>query len=83
MSRETHYVHIFSVESCSETTGPSRSSRNVVYSGSERVGGAKSSDDTWSTLSDMLPGGACIGNGDLPVYRSGYGPDGLTGPSQE
>lgn len=83
MSGVTHYVHIFCVESCGETTGPSRFSRNVVYSRSERVGGAKSSDDTLSTLSDMLLGGECIGVGDPPVYRSGFGPDGALGPFEK
>lgn len=83
MSGETHYVHIFCVESCGETTGPSRFSRNVVYSRSERVGGAKSSDNTLSTLSDMLLGGECSGVGDPPVYRSGFGPDGALGPFEK
>lgn len=42
MSGETHYVHIFCAESCGEAAGPSRFSRNLVYSLSERVGGSNS-----------------------------------------
>lgn len=79
MSGETHYVHIFCAESCGETTGQTRYSRNLVYTRSERVGGSKSSDDTLSTLSDMLLGGLSIGSADPPIFRSGFGVDGLLG----
>lgn len=78
MSGETHYAHIFCDESCGEASGPTRFSRNVVYSRSEAVGGAKSSDDTLSTLCDMLLGGVKIGAEDPPVYRSGCEPGGVT-----
>eukprot|EP00170_Pyropia_yezoensis_P001602 contig_6943_g1606 len=76
MSGETHYGHIFCAERCGETTGPTRFSRNLVYSRSERVGGSKSSDDTLSTLADMLLGGVHLGGGCPPLFRTGYGPDG-------
>lgn len=79
MSCETNYVHIFCDESCGEATGPTRFSRNVVYTRSETVGGAKSSDDILSTLCDLLLGGARIGTDDPPVYRSGCGPGDGTG----
>lgn len=72
MSGDTHYVHIFCVESCGEASGDSRLSRNVVYTRSERDGGSKSSDDTLSTLCDMLRGGLTPGVGDPPVYLSGF-----------
>lgn len=76
LSGSTHYVHIFCAESCGTSSGPSRFSRNVVYTRSQRVCGSKSSDDTLSTLSDMLLGSVSIG-GDLPpVYPTGSGPDG-------
>lgn len=75
-SGETHYVHIFCDESCGEAAGASRFSRNVVYSRSEVMGGAKSSDDTLSTLCDLLLGRTHIGGDDPPVFRSGYGPEG-------
>lgn len=76
MSGETHYVHIFCAESCGGTTGPSRFSRNLVYSRSERVGGSKSSDDTLSTLADMLLGRVNLGDGVPPLFRTGFGPEG-------
>ena len=71
MSGETHYVHIFCLESCGKTTGPTRFSRNVVYSRNECVGGSKTSDDTLSTLCDVLLGGATVGGEDPPVLRQG------------
>jgi len=46
-----------------------------VYTRSETVGGAKSSDDTLSTLCDLLLGSLNIGVDDPPVYRTGYGPE--------
>lgn len=76
MSGETRYVHMFCAERCGQTTGPTRFSRNLVYSQSERVGGSKSSDDTLSTLADMLLGGVQLGGGCPPLFRTGYGPDG-------
>lgn len=76
MSGETHYVHILCVESCGETTGASCFSRNIVYTRSERVGGSKSSDDTLSTLADMLGGGSVVDMESPPVLRTGYGSDG-------
>jgi len=72
MSGETHYVHIFCVESCGVSSGSDRLSRNIVYTRSERDGGSKSSDDTLSTLCDMLRGGVTVGVGDPPVFRSGF-----------
>lgn len=78
MSSVTHYMHIFCDESCGETTGPTRFSRNAVYTRSETVERAKSSDDTLSTLCDMLLGGLDVGTGDRPVYRSGYGLKGVS-----
>lgn len=72
MSGATHCVHMFCAYSCGITTGPSRFSRNLVYCRSERKGGSNSSDDTLSTLCDILPGGARIGCELPPLYRSGY-----------
>lgn len=46
-----------------------------MYTRSETVGGAKSSDDTLSTLCDLLLGSLNIGVDDPPVYRTGYGPE--------
>ena len=77
MSGEAHYVHIFCAESCGYPTVPPHFSRNLVYCRSERVGGSKSSVDTLSTLADVLLGGPAIGTEVPPLYRSGYGPEGL------
>jgi len=74
MSVHTHYVNIFCAESCGSPNGRTRFSRNNVYTRSETVGGAKSSDDTLSTLCDLLLGSLNIGVDDPPVYRTGYGP---------
>lgn len=76
ISGETHYVHMFCAESCGEAAGPSRFSRNLVYTRSERIGGSKSSDDTLSTLCDMLLGGVRIACSNPPRYRTGFGPNG-------
>ncbi|OSX75235.1 hypothetical protein BU14_0245s0017 [Porphyra umbilicalis] len=75
MSGHTHYVHIFCAESCGSANGRPRFSRNNVYTRSEMVGGAKSSDDTMSTLCDLLLGSTTIGVDDPPVYRTGCGPE--------
>ncbi|OSX75738.1 hypothetical protein BU14_0223s0011 [Porphyra umbilicalis] len=75
MSGHTHYVHIFCAESCGSANGRTRFSRNNVYTRSEMVGGAKSSDDTLSTLCDLLLGSLNNGVDDPPVYRTGYGPE--------
>lgn len=56
MSKRTLFVHIFSVESLGETTGDTRFQRNRVYVREERVGGSKTSDDTISTLFELLFG---------------------------
>jgi len=79
MSGETYYVHILCMESCGDASGPTRFSRNIVYSRSECVGGSKTSDDTLSTLTDALLGAAGIGCADPELYRSGFGPDGRLG----
>jgi len=72
LSGETHYVHIMCMESCGVTTGASRFSRNLVYTRSECVGGAKCSDDTLSTVSDALLGGSTIGLPSPSLYRTGF-----------
>lgn len=76
MSGETHYVRICCAESCGEAAGPFQFSRTLVYTRSERIDGSKSSDDTLSTLSDMLLGELTIASQDPPLYRHGLGPDG-------
>jgi len=75
MSGHTQNVHIFRAESCGTPSGPSRFFRNIVFMRSETIGGAKSSDDTLSTLCNVLLGSLDIGIDDPPVYRTRYGPE--------
>lgn len=75
-SGTTHYVHIFCVESLGRGSGPTRFSRNVVFTRSEAVAGAKVSDDTLSTLGDVLLGYRHPYCTQPPLFRSGYDKDG-------
>lgn len=72
----THYVHIFCAESLGRSWGSTRLSRNVVYTRSEAVAGAKVSDDTLSTLGDVLLGYKYPICSQPPLYRTGYDKEG-------
>ena len=72
MSGLTHYVHILCMDSCGKPSGPSKFSRNIVYTRNEIVGGSKDADDTLSTLTDALLGYEKTICPQPSVFRSGY-----------
>lgn len=76
MSNETHYVHIIFLSACSDDAGPTRFSRNIVYTRSEEANGAKTSNDTLSTLADSLLGAKGPRFHQPPLFRTGYDRDG-------
>lgn len=69
MSAETHYVDIICLDSCGEASRAHRHSWNQVYTRSENVAGAKTSDDTLSALADALLGDQRPGFSQPLLYR--------------
>lgn len=71
-SKRCFFVHIFTMESFGETTGPSKFARNIVFARERSVGGSKTSDDTICTLFELLLSrNACVTPQPL-VFRPGY-----------
>lgn len=67
-----HYVHIICCERFCHSTGPIRFSRNLVYTRSEQVGGAKVSDDKLPTVSNALTGYKTPAFPQPILFRIGY-----------
>ena len=76
LSALTQYVHIICLESCGKRNDSSKKSRNLVFVRDERVAGAKTCDDTLSTMAEALYGRKRPASSQPPRYRTGYGPNG-------
>lgn len=72
MSNVTHYVHILCRHSCGAASVPTRFSRNLVYTRSEEVNGAKTPDDTLNTVADCLLGSTDTLFEQPEMFRTGY-----------
>lgn len=75
MSNETHFLHILCMHFCGHESGVTRFSRNIIYSRSEEVCGAKTSGDTLSTITDALLGAREPKLTQPPFSRTGYNKD--------
>ena len=71
-SKLTEYCHLIYAESLGDSLGPSKFGRNRAYIRKELIGGAKDSNDTISTIFDLLFSLAQPVCKQPPLYRTGY-----------
>lgn len=75
--KKTNYVHILCSPSLGDTTGDSRFSRNHVYIREDTAGGSKNSNDTTSTVFDLLLGARNPSCRTPQLYRRGHNKHGV------